>query len=70
MASFTDSLKNFLNHLKCTSDCCDKNVIIIENAAGITVDLQNTPAVHCANTGEKRASGTKIMLPTSCGIQK
>lgn len=41
MVSFSDAFKNFLNNIKCNSDCCDKHTVIIQNASGIRVDITN-----------------------------
>lgn len=40
--SFTDSLKNFLNGLKCKSKCCHAVEIVVSNGANVSIDLDNT----------------------------
>lgn len=40
--SFTDSLKNFLNNLKCKSKCCETVEIVISGQGNVSIDLDNT----------------------------
>lgn len=40
--SFSESLKNFLNNLKCKSKCCESVEIVISGQGNVSIDLDNT----------------------------
>lgn len=62
--SFTDSLKNFLNNLKCKSKCCETVEIVISGQGNVSIDLDNTTESDSPEPVETKDQNTSPTRPT------